>query len=120
MRLPIQYALTYPNRSDYAFERLSLTDIGTLTFEKPDTDTFRCLSLCIDAINEGGLAPTAVNGANEEAVKLFLDGKIKFLQIADLVEKALRNVKNKKDFDLDDILETDKQAREFVRKSLDI
>lgn len=120
MRLPIQYALTYPERSDYAFEKLSLTDIGTLTFEKPDTDTFRCLRLCIEAINEGGLAPTAVNGANEEAVKLFLDGKIKFLQIADLVEAALKNVKNKKDFTLEDILQTDKAAREFVRKSLDI
>jgi 1-deoxy-D-xylulose-5-phosphate reductoisomerase len=82
MRLPIQYALTYPERSDYAFEHLSLADIGTLTFEKPDTETFRCLPLCIKAITEGGLKPTAVNGANEQAVKLFLEGKIKFLQIA--------------------------------------
>ena len=118
MRLPIQYALTYPERSEYAFERLSLTDIGTLTFAKPDTDTFRCLPLCIKAINEGGLAPTAVNGANEEAVKLFLEGKIKFLTIADLVEKALLNVQNKKEFCLDDILETDRLARECVRNSI--
>lgn len=118
MRLPIQYALTYPERSDYAFERLSLTDIGTLTFEKPDTDTFRCLPLCIAAINQGGLAPTAVNGANEEAVRLFLEGKIKFLKIADLVEKAFLAVQNKKDFCLDDILETDRLAREGVRKSI--
>ena len=115
MRLPIQYALTYPNRSDYAFEHLSLADIGTLTFEKPDTETFRCLPICIEAITEGGLAPTAVNGANEEAVRLFLEGKIKFLQIADLVEKALLNVNNKKEFDLDDILNADKSARELVR-----
>ena len=118
MRLPIQYALTYPERSDYAFERLSLTDIGTLTFEKPDTDTFRCLPLCIAAINQGGLAPTAVNGANEEAVRLFLECKIKFLKIADLVEKAFLAVQNKKDFCLDDILETDRLAREGVRKSI--
>ena len=118
MRLPIQYALTYPERSDYAFERLSLTDIGTLTFEKPDTATFRCLPLCIAAINQGGLAPTAVNGANEEAVRLFLEGKIKFLKIADLVEKAFLAVQNKKDFCLDDILETDRLAREGVRKSI--
>ena len=118
MRLPIQYALTYPERSEYAFERLSLTDIGTLTFEKPDTDTFRCLPLCIAAINQGGLAPTAVNGANEEAVRLFLEGKIKFLKIADLVEKAFLAVQNKKDFCLDDILETDRLAREGVRKSI--
>ncbi len=114
MRLPIQYALTYPQRSDYAFERLSLADIGTLTFEKPDMETFRCLPLCIEAINEGGLAPTAVNGANEEAVKLFLEGKIKFLQIADLVEKALKECNNKKEFSIDDIFEADRKARELV------
>ena len=115
MKLPIQYALTFPERSNYAFEKLSLSDIGTLTFEKPDMDTFRCLSLCISAINEGGLAPTAVNGANEEAVKLFLEGKIKFLQIADLVEKALISVNNKKEFDLEDIFEADKVSRELVK-----
>ena len=118
MRLPIQYALTYPERSDYAFEHLSLFDIGTLTFEKPDTETFRCLPLCIKAITEGGLKPTAVNGANEQAVKLFLEGKIKFLQIADLVEKALDNANNKKEFTLEDILQTDKEARECVLKNI--
>jgi 1-deoxy-D-xylulose-5-phosphate reductoisomerase len=118
MKLPIQYALTYPERSNYAFEKLDLFKIGTLTFQKPDYETFRCLPLCIKAINEGGLAPTAVNGANEEAVRLFLEGKIKFLQIADLVEKALENVNNKKVFSLEDILETDKQARELVRKNV--
>ena len=116
MRLPIQYALTYPERSDYAFETLDLFKAGTLTFEKPDTDTFRCLPLCIKAINEGGIAPTVVNGANEEAVKLFLEGKIKFLQIADLVEKALRTVDNKKDFSLEDIFHADEIARAIVRK----
>lgn len=118
MRLPIQYALTYPDRSEHAFEHLSLTQIGTLTFEKPDYETFRCLPLCIKAINEGGLAPTAVNGANEEAVRLFLEGKLKFLQIADLVEKALLSVNNKKDFTLEDILETDRLSRELVRNSI--
>lgn len=114
MKLPIQYALTYPERNDFCFERLSLSDIGTLTFEKPDMETFRCLPLCIEAINQGGLKPTAVNGANEEAVKLFLQGKIKFLQIADLVEKALVKAENKKDFTLEDILYTDKWARQLV------
>ena len=110
MRLPIQYALTYPNRADNAFERLSLTDVGTLTFEKPDTETFKCLPICIKAINEGGLAPTAV--------ALFLQGKIKFLQIADLVEKALAEVKNKRDYTVEDIFETDKAARKLVRDSI--
>lgn len=117
MRLPIQYALTYPERSDFAFEQLSLTDIGTLTFEKPDTETFRCLPLCISAINEGGLAPAAVNGANEEAVRLFLEGKIKFLQIAELVEKALLSVNNKKDYTIEDVFEADQAARELIRNS---
>ncbi len=114
MRLPIQYALTYPQRGDFAFEHLSLSDIGTLTFEKPDLETFRCLPLCIQAINEGGLKPAAVNGANEEAVRLFLEGKIKFLQIAEYVEKALLSCENKKDFTLEDILHTDKMARKLT------
>lgn len=118
MRLPIQYALTYPERSNYAFEKLSLADIGTLTFQKPDTETFRCLPLCISAINEGGLRPTAVNGANEEAVRLFLEGKIKFLQIAELVEKAAYSVENKKEFTLEDILYTDKAARQAVLNNI--
>ncbi len=118
MRLPIQYALTYPERSNYAFEKLSLSDIGTLTFQKPDTETFRCLPLCISAINEGGLRPTAVNGANEEAVRLFLEGKIKFLQIAELVEKAAYSVENKKEFTLEDILYTDKAARMAVLNNI--
>lgn len=117
MRLPIQYALTYPKRSDFAFEHLSLSDIGTLTFEKPDTETFRCLPLCIAAINEGGLAPAAVNGANEEAVRLFLEGKIKFLQIAELVEKALNSVNNKKEYTIEDVFEADQAARESIRNS---
>ena len=114
MRLPIQYALTYPERSNYAFEKLSLADIGTLTFQKPDTETFRCLPLCIKAINEGGLRPTAVNGANEEAVRLFLEGRIKFQQIAELVEKAAYSLQNKKEFELEDIIETDRLSRKAV------
>ncbi|MBE6732829.1 MAG: 1-deoxy-D-xylulose-5-phosphate reductoisomerase [Ruminococcaceae bacterium] len=118
MRLPIQYALTYPARSQNAFERLSLTDIGTLTFEKPDIDTFRCLPLCIEAIAKGGLYPTAVNGANEEAVRLFLEGKIKFLKIAELVETALATAENKNDFTVEDILYTDKMAREAVLNAI--
>ena len=118
MRLPIQYALTYPERSDFAFEKLSLSDIGTLTFEKPDTETFRLLPLCIEAITEGGLKPTAVNGANEQAVKLFLEGKIKFLQIAELVSKALISAQNKNAFTVEDIFETDKLARECVMRNV--
>lgn len=117
MRLPIQYALTYPERADFAFEHLSLTDVGTLTFEKPDTDTFRCLPICIEAVKRGGLAPAAVNGANEEAVALFLNGKIKFLQIAEMAEKALNSVNNKKEYTIEDVFEADRAARELIRNS---
>lgn len=113
MRVPIQYALTYPLRGA-SFERLSLTDIGTLTFERPDTDTFRSLPLCIKAIERGGLYPAAINGANEQSVKLFLEGRIGFTDIAELNEAAMENAKSVKDFSLDDIFETDRQARQFV------
>lgn len=114
MKVPIQYAFTYPERG-VKFENLSLSDIGKLTFEKPDTKTFKCLPLCIEAIKKGGLYPTAANGANEEAVKLFLEGKIKFLEIAELVEKGMEVGNAKKDFTLEDIYETDKLARQRVR-----
>lgn len=117
MRLPIQYALTYPERADFAFEHLSLADIGTLTFERPDTETFRCLPICIEAVKRGGLAPAAVNGANEEAVALFLGGRIKFLQIAEMAEKALNSVNNKKEYTIEDVFEADKAARELIRNS---
>ena len=114
MKVPIQYALTYPERADVAYERLSLADIGTLTFARPDTDTFKCLKVCIDAINKGGLVPAAANGANEEAVRLFLEKKISFLQIGDLVEAAAANQKAAHNYTLEDVFEADKAAREFV------
>ena len=117
MRLPIQYALTYPERADFAFEHLILADIGSLTFARPDTDTFRCLPICIEAVKRGGLAPAAVNGANEEAVALFLSGKIKFLQIAEMAQKALDSVNNKKEYTIEDVFEADKAARELIRNS---
>ncbi len=117
MKVPIQYAFTYPERG-VKFENLSLSDIGKLTFEKPDTKTFKCLPLCIEAIKKGGLYPTAANGANEEAVKLFLEGKIKFLEIAELVEKGMEVGNAKKDFTLEDIYETDKLARQRVRDTV--
>ena len=117
MKLPIQYALTYPERGE-CFESLDLFKIGSLTFEKPDTDTFRLLPLCIKAINRGGLYPTAINGANEESVKLFLEGKIKFLQIAELNEKAMDMCKSKSDFTVEDIFEADILARQIVREAV--
>ncbi|MBQ3816682.1 MAG: 1-deoxy-D-xylulose-5-phosphate reductoisomerase [Clostridia bacterium] len=118
MRLPIAYALTYPERPKTAFEHLSLSDIGSLTFEKPDTDTFRCLKVCINAITKGGLLPAAVNGANEEAVKLFLSGKIGFLQIGELVEKVFSSFENKKEFTVEDVFLADEFARAAVQKNI--
>ena len=116
MKIPIQYALTYPNRG-VKFENLDLFKIGTLTFEKPDMDTFRCLPLCIEAINRGGLYPTAINGANEESVRLFLEGKIGFLDIARFNEKAMEKAVNKTDYTVEDIFEADKLARKTVLES---
>lgn len=113
MRVPIQYAFTYPARG-VMFEKLSLSDIGTLTFSRPDTDTFRCLPLCISAIEKGGLYPAAVNGANEQSVKLFLEGRIPFLRIAELNEAAMENAKSVSTYSIDDIFETDRMARRLV------
>lgn len=117
MKLPIQYALTYPER-DMCFEHLDLFKVGSLTFERPDCDTFKLLPLCIEAINRGGLYPTAINGANEESVKLFLEGRIKFLQIAELNERAMNLCQNKTDFTVEDIFEADKAARRIVREAI--
>lgn len=117
MKLPIQYALTYPQR-DMCFERLDLLKVGTLTFECPDYDTFKLLPLCIEAINRGGLYPTAINGANEESVRLFLEGKIKFLQIAELNQKAMEACENKKEFNVEDIFAADAAARKIVREAI--
>lgn len=118
MRLPIQYALTYPSRGE-AFERLDLLKCGALTFEKPDTETFRCLPLCIEAINRGGIYPAAANGANEEAVAAFLKGRIKFLEIAELVEEALiKATPTSKAYSVEDVEYTDAQARRLVKERL--
>ena len=114
MRLPIEYAITWPERGDLCCERLSLADVGTLTFERPDTDTFRCLKICINAIKAGGLKPAAANGANEEAVRLFLSGKIRFLDIPRLVESATAAQPSVEIYSLDDVFEADANARRHV------
>lgn len=113
MKLPIQYALTYPYRA-HLKERLDLVKLSKLTFFAPDTETFKCLPICINAIKEGGLKPTAANGANEMAVELFLKGKLGFLDIADLVEKATLAQQKVDEFNLEDVFSADKAAREFV------
>ncbi len=114
MRIPIQYALTYPEREESPVKELSLADYGKLTFFEPDYKTFKCIDVCKKAIDMGGLHPAAANGANEESVKLFLNGKIKFTDIAYLNEEAMLNAADQTDFTLSDVLEADRIAREFV------
>jgi 1-deoxy-D-xylulose-5-phosphate reductoisomerase len=118
MRIPIQYALTYPEREPSPVRELSLTEYGRMTFFEPDYDTFKCINVCKKAIELGGLHPAAANGANEESVKLFLNGKIKFNDIAYLNNEAMLNTDNKKNFTLDDVLEADALAREFVLEAI--
>ncbi len=118
MRIPIQYALTYPERLPSPVNELSLADYGKLTFFEPDYDTFKCINVCKDAIEKGGLYPASANGANEESVKLFLNGKIKFTDIAYLNNEAMQNTKNKNDFTLQDVLDADRAARDYVLEAV--
>lgn len=117
MRLPIQYALNYPERKDSVSKKLSFSEISTLTFEKPDLDTFNCLNLAYKVGKEGGLAPTILNGANEEAVQLLLEEKIKFLQIGEIIEETLEYFKEEKriNFTLENIINLDEKVRKYIR-----
>lgn len=114
MRIPIQYALTYPQRLPSPVQELSLVDYGKLTFYAPDYDTFRCINVCKDAITAGGLRPAAANGANEESVRLFLNGKIKFTDIAVLNRAAMEACPQVADYTLEDVLQADRAARDYV------
>lgn len=118
MKIPIQYSLLYPLRIECPAKSLSLTDYGTLHFAKPDLETFDCLDACIKAISMGGIMPALVNGANEAAVELFLKRKIGFLQIGELVKSTLSEFENKSVGSLNDVLEADKAAREFVKNKI--
>ncbi len=112
MRLPIQYALTYPERRPSPCRPLTVEGMSNLTFQLPDRETFRCLPACERAAAIGGLAPTAVNGANEAAVELYLKGEIGFLDIGDIVADALSLPGlEREDFSLGDILALDSEAR---------
>ena len=113
MRIPIQYALTYPERFESPVGELSLSQIGKLTFFEPDYETFRCINICRKAINMGGLYPAAVNSANEQANLMFRQGKIGFLDIADRVEAVLEKTPHYDNYTFEDILEIDKFAREI-------
>ena len=114
MRLPIQYALTWPERVVGPATPLDLCSCGPLTFARPDTETFQCLALALEAAKTGGTAGAILNGANEAAVALFLEGKIGFLDIADRVRRAMEQVKVIQDPSMTQVLEADAAAREAV------
>lgn len=114
MRIPIQYALTYPDRFPSPVKGLNLWEIGTLTFDKPDYETFRCLTACKDALKIGGTAPAVANGANEAANELFRKGKLKFTQIGELVSSSIKAVDAQPITCVEDVLAADKAARDFV------
>ncbi len=120
MRIPIQYALTYPERYPSPAMELDLAEAGPLSFFKPDLHTFECLQACKEAIKKGGLAPTAANGANEQAVALFLADQIPFLRIGELVCAALERYGAGSADSLAAIMEADREAREFVLRSVSV
>ena len=114
MRIPIQYALTYPDRFASPVESLSLTKIGNLSFFEPDYDTFGCLKICKEAAKIGGLKTCAVNAANEVAVSLFLQDKIKFLEIEEIARFGF-DFQTKTDYQkIEEVLNCDKAVREAV------
>lgn len=116
MRIPIQYALTYPKRVKNPFPRIDFTKRSQLTFEKPDLDTFRCLSLAYRALETGGTLPAVLNGANEVAVARFLQGEISFLEIPALIERTMDAYTVKYDYSLEDLLEADAWAKAYAAK----
>ncbi len=119
MTVPIQYAITHPNRAPSPSQPLNLVGCKNLSFYEPDLKTFTCLSACQEALKRGGLAPTAANGANEAAVALFLQNKISFLDIGSLVMDAMLAQKPVSEtLTLEQILEADRGAREFVQDSV--
>ena len=115
MKLPIQYALTFPERLESAFERASMPGISKLNFFEPDFEKFECLKLAYYALKTGGTAPCVLNAANEIAVEKFLNREIKFSKIPVLIEKALESVENHVSPNLDTIFDCDLRTRNFVR-----
>ncbi len=119
MRIPIAYALSYPERVELGLPRLSLSDCGNLSFEKPDYQRFPALRLAFDVMAEGGVKPAVLNAANEVAVDAFLEGRIGFPDITSLVAATLERFETGNDLDLDAILAADARAREIVRLEID-
>jgi len=120
MRIPIQYAITYPSRFESPVAELSLAEIGKMTFFEPDYETFKCLNACKTALKMGGAATAIANGANEEANMLFRNGKIKFLDIGELVCGAVESVKNFVPSSVDDVIKADSLARQYVKEKVGV
>ena len=118
MKIPIQFAVTYPKRLPSCSKKLSLFDVGTMTFERADEETFVCLAEARKAIAKGGTAPTVLNGANEAAVAAFLDGKIPFYRIGELVCECCGAVPHKGEVTLGTIAEADAAAREYINRNI--
>ena len=114
MRLPIQYALYYPQRRSLSGKRLDLFELANISFEKPDMDTFRGLAFAFDAMKQGGNIPTIFNAANEKAVALFLDRKIKYLEILDIIEAAMKECKYVDAPTVEQILETEQEVYDYI------
>lgn len=114
MKLPIQYALFYPDRRDLPGKKLDFYELSQMTFEKPDMDTFYGLKLAFEAAKMGGSMPTVYNAANEKAVSLFLDRKIQFLQIPELIGKAMNNHKIIENPNVDEILSAESEAYDYI------
>ncbi len=114
MRLPIQYALYFPERRFLEGERLDFYRLAQLTFEEPDTETFEGLSLAFSAMRQGGNMPTVFNAANEKAVALFLREKIRFLQIPEIIRRSMEEIPCRENPDLSDILDTEQSVYEFI------
>ncbi len=118
MKLPIQYALFYPERRYLAGKRVDFVELGQLTFEKPDTDAFPGLALAYRAASLGGSMPTVYNAANERAVALFLEGRIAYLDIPELIARAMERHHVVASPSVEEILETERQAYEYVQEGL--
>jgi 1-deoxy-D-xylulose-5-phosphate reductoisomerase len=120
MKLPIQYALTFPERPASMYTRLDISALSTLTFHEPDLEKFRCLALAYEALSAGGTAPAVLNAANEVAVGLFLERRIPFSAIPVLLEEALGAHHVRREATLEDLVEVDRETREFVRNSIGV
>lgn len=118
MRVPIQFALFYPKRSNNSYKSLSLSEIGNLTFEKPDMEVFKCLRLAFDSLREGGTMPAVLNASNEVCVSLFLDKKISFLEIGDLNEKIMNMHKKEKIESIETILSAEEWTKRTINSLL--